>query len=164
MKRGVAFLLAICMTLTFCPLAYAAQAKTPEKIYTYEDQFSDVPVSSKYAQYVQTVYEYGLMSGKSDTVFDLEGALSISDAIKAVCNLRASHYKDSAEISTGSMQDYISYALKNKIINESDEYAYDAPITRSVFALLISNATSGIQFQQINEIGEGDIPSINPFN
>jgi hypothetical protein len=58
------------------------------RVHTYKSgHFADVATSQWYAPYVQTVYEYGLMNGKSDAVFAPDEELTIGEAVKLAASL-----------------------------------------------------------------------------
>lgn len=126
-------------------------------------QFTDVPVSSWYAEYVKLAYEYGIMGGVNSTSFDPNGNLTVASAIAIACRLHSLYYKNNAVFSSGTpwYQDYVDYAQKNEIIDAAQKYAYDDPITRADFALLISNALPDSALQKINEIWGCDIPDVS---
>ena len=126
-------------------------------------QFSDVPASSWYAEYVKIAYEYGIMDGVSSTAFNPDGNLTVASAIAIACRLHSLYNKNDAVFSSASpwYQPYVDYAQKNNIIESSQKYAYDDPITRAEFALLISNALPESALQEINEIWGCDIPDVS---
>lgn len=142
------------------PAQYAPFTK--ENTYT-PGQFSDVPASSWYAEYVKLAYEYGIMNGVSRTSFDPNGNLTVASAIAIACRLRSLYYKDNAVFFSGMpwYQSFVDYAQKNEIIDAAQKYAYDDPITRADFALLISNALPDSALQEINEIWGCDIPDVS---
>lgn len=126
-------------------------------------QFTDVSVSSWYAEYVKLAYEYGIMGGVNSTSFDPNGNLTVASAIAIACRLHSLYYKNNAVFSSGTpwYQDYVDYAQKNEIIDAAQKYAYDDPITRADFALLISDALPDSALQKINEIWGCDIPDVS---
>lgn len=142
------------------PAQYAPFAK--ENTYT-PGQFTDVPASSWYAEYVKLAYEYGMMDGVSRTSFDPDGNLTVASAIAIACRLHSLYYKDGAVFSSGTpwYQSFVDYAQKNEIIDTAQKYAYDKPITRADFALLISNALPDSALQEINILGGMDIPDVS---
>lgn len=136
----------------------------PQTINDYKSgQFSDVPVSSWYAEYVKIAYEHGIMDGVGNNSFDPDGSLSVASAIAIACRFHSQYNKTNAVFSSGTpwYQPYVEYAQKNRIIDSSKEYAYDDPITRAEFALLISNALPDSALEEINEIWGCDIPDVS---
>ena len=142
------------------PAQYAPFTK--ENTYT-PGQFTDVPASSWYAEYVKLAYEYGMMDGVSCTSFNPDGNLTVASAIAIACRLHSLYYKDNAVFSSGTpwYQSFVDYAQKNEIIDTAQKYPYDDPITRADFALLISNALPDSALQEINEIWGCDIPDVS---
>lgn len=147
------------------PALYAPFQKT--QTYT-PGQFTDVPATSWYAEYVQSAYEYGMMDGVNNASFHPNGNLTVASAIAIACRLHSLYYKDNAVFVSGNpwYQSFVDYAEKNEIIDPTHEYAYDAPITRAYFATLISNALPDSALQEINEIRNSAIPDVttgSPF-
>lgn len=141
-----------------------AQYAPFEKENTYiPGQYTDIPASSWYAEYVKIAYEYGIMNGVSHTSFDPNGNLTVASAIAIACRLRSLYYKDNAGFPSGTpwYQSFVDYAQKNEITNAAQKYVYNDPITRADFALLISNALPDSALQEINEIWGCDIPDVS---
>lgn len=126
-------------------------------------RFSDVPAGSWYAECVKIAYDHGIMEGVSSTSFDPDGLFTVASAIAVASRLHSLHHDDDAVFSPGIpwYQPYADYARKNKIIDSSQQYAYDDPITRADFALLISNALPDSAMQEINDIWGCDIPDVS---
>lgn len=133
------------------------------KMNTYiSGQFSDIPDGQWYTKGVQTAYEYGLMSGVSDTSFNPEGNLTFAEAIAIASRLHSLSVGNNASFTVASpwYQPYVDYAFKNNII--SAQYDYNSPISRADFALFISNSLSDQSLEFINNITEVDIPDVSP--
>lgn len=161
MKRAVSLLLTTSLLFVLCIPASAAGLTGFQKVKTYEaGQFSDVDSSSWYAENVQTTYEYGLMTGKSDTRFDPKGNLTAAEAIVIACRLHSTYCGNNAVFEAGSpwYQPYVDYAKRNRIIER--DYSYGAPISRLDFALFISNALPDTALAKINDVAQNDIPDL----
>ena len=86
-KHLIALAITICLLLPMTVPEWAAERGSKmdyssgsgfSKVNTYvSGQFSDIPDGQWYTQGVQTAYEYGLMSGISDTLFNPEGNLKM---------------------------------------------------------------------------------------
>lgn len=165
-KRIISLLLAAALAFSLLPTIALAdgtnQAFQKTNSYT-SGQFTDVPASSWYTECVKIVYEYGIMEGISSTAFDPDGNLTVAAAIAIACRLHRLWYNNDTVFSSGNpwYQPFVEYAQKNKIIDTSQKYAYDTPITRADFALLISNALPDSALQEINEIWGCDIPDVS---
>ncbi len=60
-----------------------------EKTNTYENNFSDVPENSWYAQNVKTAYELGFMNGKAEGKFDPAGNVTVAEGITMASRVHA---------------------------------------------------------------------------
>ncbi len=65
-------------------------------------QFSDISDGQWYAQGVQTAYEYGLMSGVSNTLFNPEGNLTVAEAITIACRIHSFTWGNNASFQLAS--------------------------------------------------------------
>ena len=79
MKRMLSLLLAALTAAALCLPGLAAGLDSFQKVRDYTPgQFTDVPADSWCAANVQTVYEYGIMLGKTDTLFGADGSLTLA--------------------------------------------------------------------------------------
>jgi len=134
------------------------------RVNTYASgQFTDILPSAWYYSNVQTVYEYGLMGGVSGTSFNPTGNLTTAEAIAIASRLHSLYYGNDIPFNPSGrepwFQSYINYAMQCNIIDM--EYAYNDPVSRTNFALFISNALPDDLLPQINDIAEGDIPDVS---
>jgi len=132
-----------------------------EKVNTYTPgQFTDVPADLWCADNVQTAYEYGIMGGKSDTYFDTASSVTVAQTIVMACRLHSGYTGDGTEFSSGSpwYQPYLDYAADNGILWKYD--AYDVPISRAGFAMILSSALPDEALPVISNIEEGAIPDV----
>ena len=60
-----------------------------EKTATYDNNFSDVPETSWYAENVKTAYELGFMNGKAEGLFDPAGNVTVAEGITMACRVHA---------------------------------------------------------------------------
>ena len=60
-----------------------------EKTATYDNNFSDVPETSWYAENVKTAFELGFMNGKSEGKFDPAGNVTVAEGITMASRLHA---------------------------------------------------------------------------
>lgn len=135
-----------------------------QKVKTYKaGQFSDVLQTDWYYENVRTVYEYGLMSGATETSFDPKGNLTVAEAISIASQLYNLTNGGKACFAPGNpwYQSYVDYALDQNII--SAQYDYEAPVSRGDFALFINNSLPNESLKAINEISELDIPDVFPL-
>ena len=98
MKRMLSLLLAALTTAALCLSGLAAGLDSFQKVRDYTPgQFTDVPADSWCAANVQTVYEYGIMLGKTDTLFGADGSLTLAQTIVLACRIHSTYYQDGAE-------------------------------------------------------------------
>lgn len=134
------------------------------KVTTYvSGQFTDILSSAWYYSNVQTVYEYGLMDGVSDALFNPAGNLTTAEAIAIASRLHSLYYRNDINLNPSGgnpwFQPYVDYAMQCNIIDT--EYAYGEPVSRTNFALFMSNALPDDLLPQINEVPEGAIPDVS---
>jgi uncharacterized protein YkwD len=105
-----------------------------------EIPFSDVTSSDWFYEPVREAYVEGLIAGKSATVFDPNGSVTLAQAItiaaRAHAGSRAVFGSGGGQNSYGS---YIAYALNNGIIKQGDFKNYDAVATRAEMAYIFAN-------------------------
>ena len=162
--RTLALLLALAL------LSPAVSAADYERVRTYSGRFADVDPGAWYAQNVADAYEYGLIDGKSDDRFDPEGTLTIAEAVKlaVVCHqlLTKGIVDDRAFAAepgdTHWADGYLRYGWQHGIVTDDYE-TVDIPISRGSVAVLFARAvnTSGIPFEEINEITFGELPDVD---
>lgn len=149
------------MVFALCVPASAADQSGFQKVNTYEPgQFTDVDPAAWYAENVRSTYEYGIMTGKADTLFDPKGNMTAAEGLVIACRIHSAYYGDKGTFGTGSpwYRPYVDYAKKNKIIEK--DYPYGDPITRLDFAFFISNALPDAALPKINEVAQNDIPDL----
>ena len=101
MKKITSLLLSLCLAFSLSAPAFASE-KTLQKVNQYTPgQFTDVPDTLWCASNVQSVYEYGLMNGVSDSYFSVNGELTVIQSIVMACRI---HATITAMLSTPPMQ------------------------------------------------------------
>lgn len=116
--------------------------------------FEDISSQSWYAQNVYNAVNYGVMNGKSGSVFDPNGSIRICEAIKmaAVVHNLYRGLDGTFDTSYGSnwYDAYVSYAVFNGIISEDDFTDYNAEASRADMAYIFSNAIDKTDLETIN--------------
>ena len=174
MKR-IRFFVAI-FALVIGSLTISAQASFSggsvsnfKKTVTYSLwQFSDVPPAAWYAPYVKEAYQYGAMSGVSETKFSPHGNLKISEAITMACWLNSVYYYGDADelgrygFSQGLAwyQPYVNYAMSHNIIGNQYQGNYEKEATRADFVSIIEASLPSDVFQNKQDIANGSIPDV----
>ena len=159
MKKVISGLLAAVLAASLCVPALAAGGF--EKVNSYTPgQFTDVPADLWCADNVRTAYEYGIMSGKSATYFDVDSSVTVAQTIVMACRLHSGYAGDGAEFAAGDpwYQSYLDYAAENGILWKYD--AYDVPISRAGFAMILGSALPDEALPVISDIEDGAIPDV----
>lgn len=155
------FIISLLVTVLFSTTVSALKNTTDnfKKTRNYENQFADVKNSEWYASSVSQAYEYGLVSGNSETSYNPTGNISVAETIALACRLNNIYSGNNTNFeSTGLWyQPYVDYAVKNKIIDKAYTN-YDAPATRREFATILSNSLPNDVFAPINNIS--NIPDV----
>jgi len=162
-KRIASVLLVLILAAGILPGAAASGGLVHfTRVHTYKSGlFADVATSQWYAPYVQTVYEYGLMNGKSDAAFVPDEELTIGEAVKLAACLHRIYYAGYADFAASDpwYAVYAGYALNNGVI--SSEYAdYNAKATRSEFAKILAGALPEEALAVKNAVEDNSIPDV----
>lgn len=161
MKRLLSLLLALLMAAVFCvPAAAAGSGLKKVNGYT-PGQFTDVPADAWCAANVQTAYEYGIMGGKSAAYFDVNGSVTVAQAIVMACRLNSGYYGRNISFTESPdpwYQDYLDYAKKNGVVWQFD--SYDTAISRADFAVILQSALPKAALNTISSIEDGAIPDV----
>lgn len=160
MKKTISLALSILLLLSLCVPASAASLSGFEKKLNYtEGQFVDVPAGSTWAANVRTVYEFGIMNGKTDSEFQPNGNVTIGQAIIMACRLHNTYYANEASFEGGGTQSYVEYALEQGIITKEYE-SYGSPISRASFAMILGASLPNAVLPAINVVKDGAIPDV----
>lgn len=162
-KRIASVLLVLILAAGILPGAAASGGFVNfSRVHTYKSgHFADVATSQWYAPYVQAVYEYGLMNGKSDAAFAPDAELTIGEAVKLAACLHRIYHTGASDFTASDpwYTVYAEYSLKNGII--SSEYAdYNAKATRSEFAKILANALPDEALAVKNTVEDNSIPDV----
>ena len=157
----------ICVLLTVCLLTCTlAFAKNFEKVRTYDARFTDVPANSWFAKNVAAVFEAELMEGVSETQFDTESEMSVSQAITIAARLHSIYNdKEIPEVSGGRwFQKYVDYCLDNKIMAKDQFDSYSRSVLSYEMVELFAAALPKEFYPAINKVTEiHDVPSSLDF-
>ena len=137
------------------------------KVRDYIDAgFGDVVKSEWYVSYIKSVYESGLMSGVSAEQFCPDQEVTLAQAITMAARIN-SRFADDGKVfpvitGTDWMRPYLDYAVGNGLITDeiaNSEYL-DSPVSRALFAQIISEAVPDDACKEINTIRSGQFPDI----
>ncbi len=141
-------------TLTALLLCLSISAADFEKSRIYQNNFSDVPETSWYAQSVSSVYEIELMEGVSENEFDVDSEMSVAQAITIAARLH-SIYNDTEipDVDGGRwFQKYVDYCLKNKIMKNGQFNSYTRSVLSYEMVELFAAALPNEFYPAINKI------------
>ena len=137
-----------------------------QKTDTYTGQFADVPAGHWAAPSVKLCYEYGLMKGSASNRFNLEGNLTLAEAIVMADRIHEIYTTGQSTISNGDpwYQPYVDYAVANGIIAAEGFPNYTAKATRAQMAQIFYNALPASELAPINSVASlPDVPSSAPY-
>jgi len=166
MKKIMSFVLAAALSASLCvPVAAASGSLsnfTKVREYT-SGQFTDVTPDNTFATNIQAVYEYGIMGGKTSSMFDATGNLTVAQAIVMASRLHSIYMNDGVEFETSTpwYQAYLDYAMEEKILTKGFD-AYDVPVTRQVFTEILGGALPDSALKAINTVEDKAIPDVDP--
>ena len=154
MKKLLSAMLALCMALSLCPAALAAQSGMDNfvQVNTYDNRFADVPQSHWAASVVRTCYEYDLMAGVSADSFSPGGSLTVAQALVMADRIHEIYASGSSTLTNGKpwYQPYVDYAVANGIIGADAFADYTANVTRAQMVQILYNAVPAEVFSAIN--------------
>ncbi len=160
MKKFVSLLLSFVLVLSLCIPVHAASLSGFEKKQNYkEGQFIDVPAGSTWAANVRTVYEFGIMNGKTVSEFQPNGNVTVGQAIIMACRLHSTYYANETAFEGSGTQPYVEYALEQGIIAQKYEN-YGSPISRAAFAMILDASLPNAVLPAINDVKDGAIPDV----
>ena len=139
LRKSLVLMLVISMALSVLPAFAEVEGAT--------HPFSDVPETEWYNEYVQNVWEKGLIKGMTETTFEPSGNLTkgmILTILGRLDGVDESAYTESKFEDVKADQwyaPYVMWAAENKIaaaVNEK-EFAPEALVTREEIAVIIHN-------------------------
>ena len=167
-KRILSAILAIVLCIGILPLQIIAantygEVENFTKVNTFtDDVFTDVNESDWFYDNVRSVYEYNLMLGKGDHIFDPESGVTLAETITIAARLHAMYYIG-ADVFTASepwYQTYVDYAASVGIIEDvSDDLSVSA--ARGEFASILANAFPDSALPEINVVAYNGIPDVS---
>ncbi len=166
-KKLLSAMLALCLILGLLPCsALAEESQSGLENFTerntYADgQFADVDEGSWYYENVKSVYELGLMTGKSTQRFDPDGNITIAETVTIAVRLHAAYHGSTFQADSAEpwYKPYVDYAVENGIIQ--DTYGdYNRTATRLQFVTILSNALPESVFEQKNQVVDNAIPDV----
>ena len=181
-KSKQVFTVLVCMVLLFNVLLFttgsAVYAVPPSPVTvqspgmnlpvlnTYQaGMFKDVGVKDWFRPYVESVYGYGLMKGKSQTHFDPSGKVTMGEVLAAAVNLYNLYHNKKTEYEKFYQKPwyhyYVEFAYLNKLI---DTYYYNFDMnkeaTRGHVAKIFSTILPEEEYEVLNYVDDNAIPDV----
>ncbi len=129
----------------------------------YDITFKDVKTSDWFSENVKKMYELGLMSGTSETIFEPQNDITIAEVITLASRISNIYYNENYQFdsTTPWYKSYVDYAVQKSIINNNQYTDYYAFATRAQFVDILAKALPENEFKKINNIELGEIPDVD---
>lgn len=168
MKKFLSLVLTVCLALSLCAPALAAEntMSSFKKVTTYQNQFTDLTEGYWANSVVKLCYEYGFMKGDSPTRFNPQGELTLAEAIVMADRIHEIYTTGQSTLTNGEVwyQPYVDYALEKGIIAAGDFSNYTAKATRAQMAYIFNHALPASTLPGINNvISLPDVKSSTPY-
>lgn len=127
-----------------------------------DNPFEDVPYDSWYCTYVQMANDMGIMTGKSDTVFDPDAGMTCAEAATIAARIREEQYHEYTvfePVGEHWYDVYVDYCYRNGIIEDGVVFDWNKKATRAEMAYLFSRCDLSDYY--INEVPITDIPDVD---
>ena len=161
-KRILSVILTVCFSLLCAAPALGAMSLSNfDRNRSYQNEFADVSPDAWYYEGIVSVYERGILNGKSEGIFDPAGSLTIAETIALAAKLHKGYYTGSMQFPNASpwYVPYLDYALENGI--PAGAYRnMNAAATRSDFAVIIAGGLPDEALTALNRIADGAIPDV----
>ncbi len=155
------------ITLIAAALALMASADV-QKTRTYEDgTFSDVRESEWYASDVKDAYEYALVNGAGNGLFEPDGDVTAAEALTMALNVRTALTGEAVPASSAGKNWYdagVAFATEKGIVAEGAVDDYDRPATRAEVAGFFAKALPKEHYNAVNSVTDiPDVPADAPY-
>jgi len=121
--------------------------------------FEDVSPDAWYYSYISTAYDFGILNGKSDTVFDPDAGLTCAEAAKIAASIHANQIGNTIN-PQGEVwyESYVEYCYNNLIMEDYVVFDWDKQASRAQVAYLLSRCDT--EPHNINNVPITDIPDV----
>ncbi len=164
--RLISLVLSIVMILGMLPLSLSASEPIGfdnfSKVNSWSDDvFADVSPDDWFYGNVKSAFEYGLMIGKENDLFDAEGNVTAAETLTIAARLHAIYHTGETDFEETSpwYAAYADYCLENGIADPA-EYDPDAPVTRAQFAVILANAMPDEAWESVMTVDDDAIPDV----
>ena len=128
--------------------------------------FEDVSPAAWYAADVERAYGSGLFKGVSDTRFDPDGKLLLSQAVTLAARVAQTLGDGAVTLENGSpvwYSTYVDYAKSRGIIGAEYDRRWNEPARRCEMVAIFA-AIPGIDVTEINTVSEWAIPDVGALD
>ena len=184
-RRAAAILLAV-LWLGGFSASHAAASGSPFRRGRDYAGFDDVSAGSWYFENVKAAYEFGLMVGRSERIFDPDGEVTVAEGVTLACRLHRILNEGTAVFRSSSpwYETYRAYALENGLaegillrdnalergyaevyrpLDELSGWGMNAILPRRDFAVLIAAALPDRLLPAVSTVEEGAIPDLSLY-
>lgn len=150
---GLRALLALFLALLLFPVLPVKAQELP---------FEDVSPNAWYAADVERAYESGLFVGVSETSFDPDGKLLLSQTVTLAARVAQTLEDGSVTLENGSpvwYSTYVDYAKRKGIIGDEYDGSWSRPATRGEMVTIFA-AIPGVDVTPVNQVEDGAIPDV----
>ncbi|MBR3934414.1 MAG: S-layer homology domain-containing protein [Clostridia bacterium] len=134
----------------FVKLALHLSNDAPNVLVSDDEVFYDVNPSTVYENYIETAYRIGYISGSSSGLFQPNDPITLTQAIKIICNVLG--YNQYAEAYGGYPSGYLVTAQRIKLLRDINTDA-NATLDMANAVILLENAAK-TEIMQVVSIGE----------
>ena len=167
LKKSLSLLLAVLLCFQFLPLCAVAADESgslgnfAKKNVWNDSLFEDVAETDWFRENVRSVYEYGLMVGKGDGIFDPSGSVTVAEILSVAARLHAVYHTggDAFAPSDPWYAGYAAYCAENGIVSSLPE-DLNAPAARGLVAGILGAALPETEYEAINSVADGSIPDV----
>lgn len=124
--------------------------------------FTDIRPGNRYYKSVLCIYEKGLITGMTPTLYAPGNDLSFAEAIKLAACLHQLYNEGSVSLESGSIwyESYLDYCLEKGIVSRKPT-EMGSHVTRREFVEIIYNAMPEKEYGAINIIPEGSLGDVD---
>lgn len=125
-------------------------------------QFTDVNEDNIFAANIKRAYELGMIKGRETNYFDINGGMTVAEAVVMAARLHSIYNTGSAEFKEGTVwyQVYADYAVGKGLMFEGQFDSYSRAVTRAEFARLFAAAFPDSALKAVNSVADGAIPDV----
>ena len=142
-------------------LTATALMQTSVSAHTPSGPFADVPLDSWYCEYVTIAADFGVINGRTETMFMPDDTITCAEAVKmAACAHASMHHYDIFDFTGDHWYDkYVRCCQDNGIIEPHVKLNMNKPATRAEIAYLFSRVDKTGMY--INQVPITDIPDVD---